>query len=96
MKHKIVFLCGIIMTLSVTSLIAYAALKNGKDSKYEYRISPGTEEWAKYNHSERVDLSQIPDDVIANMSTEELLDAVLEYPCFLDMMFYAALIAAQK
>lgn len=46
------------------------------------------EEWGELNHGERVLASQIPRDELKKMSTEELITAVLEYPCFIDMIFY--------
>jgi len=55
---------------------------------FEYPIFPKDEEWALLNHGERVLALQIPDDVLGNMGTGELVEVVLAYPLFSDMMFY--------
>lgn len=56
--------------------------------EYEYSLQPDTEEWAQLNHGERVLACQIPEETLIDMTTEELVTAVLNYPCFIDMIFY--------
>lgn len=79
-------------TLIITNVFpAYANESNTKKEeniKFEYPITPLTEEWSELNHGERVLASQIPSHVLEALDTESLLDAVLAYPCFIDMIFY--------
>ena len=56
--------------------------------QFEYEVRPGMKEWAELNHGERVWACQIPDDILKDMTTEDLVTAVLDYPCFSDMFFY--------
>lgn len=58
------------------------------ESNYTYPVQPGTEEWEQLDHGERVLACQIPEEVMEQMTTEELATVVLEYPCFFDMIFY--------
>ena len=37
------------------------------------------------NHAEKVDLCQIPEDILSLMTTEALAETVLSYPLLLDM-----------
>lgn len=64
--------------------------KTGKNVSviYAYPIKPGTEEWVEFNHGELVQMLQIPDDILKELSTEELVDIVLNYPYFSDFYFY--------
>ena len=56
---------------------------------YEFPIKPGTEEWSKFETiEERIAALQIPDDVLANISTEGLLETCLEFPYLTDVLFY--------
>jgi hypothetical protein len=48
---------------------------------YMYPIRPGMIEWTKLlSGAEMARVSQIPDDILKKMSTEELLQSVLTYP----------------
>uniref|UniRef100_UPI004057A619 hypothetical protein n=1 Tax=Acetatifactor sp. TaxID=1872090 RepID=UPI004057A619 len=85
-----ILLCGIIL-LGLKTLHVEAAEKLNQDCisiSFEYPIRAGMEEWKNLNHGERVLASQIPEDVLMNMTTEELVEAVIDYPCFIDMIFY--------
>jgi hypothetical protein len=59
------------------------------DQPYTYPIEPGTNAWAETgNHADRVQACQIPEDILGNMTTEALLETVLNYPHLLDMYAY--------
>ena len=89
---KIKRILGVLLsTILVTSSMVVptmAANYDDTNTKFEYSLKPGMEEWGQLNHGERVLASQIPNDVLKNMTTNELLTAVLDYPCFVDMIFY--------
>lgn len=71
--------------MSLMTISVFAA--DGKEA-FAYDLQPGTEEWGQLDHGERVLALQIPDEVLKSMSTEDLVNAVLDYPCFIDMIFY--------
>ncbi len=54
---------------------------------YQYPIVPGTEEWKSYEGNIREAL-QIPDDVLETISTEGLLESLLNHPFFMDFIAY--------
>jgi len=54
---------------------------------YEFPIKPDTEEWWQFETVEkRVEVLQIPDEVLVKMSTEGLLETCLEYPFLLSIL----------
>lgn len=56
---------------------------------YRYPVRPGTAEWlALETHQDMVDACEIPEDVLAAMTTEELAQTVLAYPLAVDMFAY--------
>ena len=57
---------------------------------YDYPVKPGMPEWEEATQDRgqlKADL-QIPEDLLSSMSTEELVDTVLNYPCFNDLYYY--------
>lgn len=51
------------------------------DAPYQYPITPADEEWADFKTSQEMyDACQIPDNVLTRMTTEALLETVLNYP----------------
>lgn len=49
--------------------------------KYTYPVLPGTPEWKKFKSTaEMIEACQLPDKVLANATTEELLEICLRYP----------------
>jgi hypothetical protein len=65
---------------------AFAA--KGSDA-YVYPVKPGTAAWATLQaHSEMVAVTQIPEDTLRAMSTEGLVESVLNHPLFGDMLLF--------
>ena len=63
--------------------------KKGKNKKYEYPVDYDNMEWKKYkNHTQMIEVCTVPDDVVKNATTEELLDLVLNYPLLCDIFAY--------
>ena len=58
-----------------------------EDDEYEYPITPGTDEWYALDIPERVQVSQLPDDVLAKISTAGLLETYLKYPFLIELRF---------
>ena len=51
------------------------------DDSYQYPIYPGTEEWKNLKSAEEMlEACQIPAKVLTNMSTQAIIQAILEYP----------------
>jgi len=60
------------------------------DTAYEYPIQPGTEEWfAIEKHSEKVKLCQIPENILKEMTTDALIETIINYPYFGDMTAFS-------
>lgn len=75
---------------SILALWAVAAFKPTSpytiDTPYEYPYVPGTQEWIDLGStSARRRASQVPDEVLEHMTTDALLQTVLDYPFLSDM-----------
>ncbi|MBQ6105006.1 MAG: hypothetical protein IJL03_03545 [Lachnospiraceae bacterium] len=55
---------------------------------YRYPSLPGMTTWAYGNHADMVKACRIPDEVLSGMSTENLVQTVLFYPLFPDVLAY--------
>lgn len=90
MKKKSIFnLILLIIMIMAFSLSAYAAENNYTDNvPYEFQIVPGTSEWGEFQtKQEMLDVCQIPTEKLQNMTTEALLETVMNYPLIHD--YYA-------
>lgn len=59
-------------------------------SGYMYPVHTGMAKWAKFiNHQDMVNACQIPEDVLENMSTTDLVQTVISYPLSIDMFAYS-------
>lgn len=85
-KRKIIGVLACAVLLTGIPAIIYANSNSSKN--FEYPLRPEMEEWGKLNHGERVSALQIPESILKDMSTEELVETVLDYPCSLDMFFF--------
>lgn len=82
--------------LSVVPFGAHAVDSNtpskAGQSSYVYPVVPGSKEWADFtNADQKRAVCQIPDRVLKNMSTEQLTDAVLNYPLYGDYIAFDSL-----
>ena len=56
---------------------------------YEYPVTPDDAEWVEFDsHQEMIDACQIPEEILNNMSTEALVETVLNYPLLYDMLVW--------
>lgn len=54
-----------------------------------YLIKPGTEEWMKLGTVEnKVEACRIPEETLKQMSNDELIEAVLDYPFLVDIYLF--------
>ena len=78
-----------ILILTTVLLSITGGLFAQQNQVWNYPIKPGTEEWKKLkNNKQKVDACQIPDDVLVQMKTEDLIEACLNYPLLRDIMAF--------
>ena len=90
---RIVSIIVMLFCLVITPIISVKAendllIQTETEKRYEYPLTSASEEWGELNHAERVLALQIPENILESLSTEELIEVVLDYPCFGDMFFY--------
>ena len=56
---------------------------------YQYPVVPGMKEWKKLNSlQEKAESCQIPEDILGDMTTEALIETVVNYPLFINVFAY--------
>lgn len=90
MKRFGIVLLAICILMSVPMVFASGAASEDVnytiDTPYQYPITPGTDEWnAILDHAERIELCQIPEDILPLMTTGALARTVIAYPFMVDM-----------
>lgn len=70
------------VALVFTSTVPALAFTDGENkTSYDFSVKTDSDEWKSFTtKTQRVDACQIPDNILKNMSTEDLLDTVLNYP----------------
>lgn len=65
--------------------------ENGVISKaYEYKVLPGTDEWEQMTPDERFESCFIDEEIVSKMTTEALIDTIINYPFFCDLYAYGS------
>ena len=96
MKSKRLWSCLLVLAVMITVFgfsayvheVSAAAGDEGYtiDRPYEYPIKPGTDEWFSIVcHADKVEMLQIPQEILENMTTDALVESVGNYPYFPDM-----------
>ena len=63
------------------SLLIFLSFITYAQEKWDYPIKPRTEEWKNLeNHQKRLEVCQIPESVLQNISTNDLMILCLQYP----------------
>ena len=76
-----------LVTMSVTAMAAENVQSD--DTPYSFPIIPGSSEWESFTtKQEMLDVCQIPKDKLANMTTEALLETVMNYPLIHDYVAF--------
>ena len=58
-------------------------------TNYVYPIRPGTDEWsALETHEEKLRVTQLPDDLLNKLRTDELLEVCMDYPLLIDAFLF--------
>ena len=89
-KRLIVFLWFIINTScsNETEIGIEMCFIDHLQDAYDYPIKPGMAEWEKLNSSDEMDsVLQIPEAILHSISTEGLIETVLNYPMFGNLYF---------
>ena len=59
------------------------------DTPYEYPIKPGMDEWDEIlDHAAKIEMLQIPEHILDEMTTRALAETVMDYPFLIDMYAY--------
>jgi carbonic anhydrase len=78
MKSKILKLA-----LLLVLFVPIFAFSQAEDVKWDYPVKPGTKKWNELKtEKERINAVQIPDDVLDSMTTEDMVDACINFPLF--------------
>lgn len=89
MKFKRLWSCVLALAMMTTMVSFQASAYEGStndggytiDEPYEYPVVPGTEEWVALDtFEEKLELSQIPDEILQEMTTAALIKTVMDYP----------------
>lgn len=84
---------SVFMFITIAGVSVFATSTN--DTKinttigYNYPVKPGTVEWDKLgNKVAREKSCQIPEEILKNLTTDELIETVLNYPFLMDIYAY--------
>ncbi|HUM66835.1 MAG TPA: hypothetical protein PLV32_13340, partial [Chitinophagaceae bacterium] len=60
---------------------------------YDYPIKPGSESWqALKTHKEMVQVCQVPEEILQQLTTPALLETCLSYPLLMDVLAFNNLV----
>ncbi|MDO4733320.1 MAG: hypothetical protein Q4B50_07405 [Bacillota bacterium] len=86
-KYLIFFLLCLLLLLSACENRGYSITE-----PYEYPAYPGTEEWEalgkRMEKMEIIDYLRVPEDILQNMTTDALIQTVLDFPYASDPLAY--------
>jgi hypothetical protein len=84
---KQIKLC-LIFQISISSFLLQAQQK----VSWDYPIKPGTEQWKAFQtHDEMLKACQIPEDIINNLKTKDLIETIFNYPLLAEVVTYNSL-----
>jgi len=90
-KSLLAICLALIFCFSFLTTFADSSIDIKNDKKitkaYDYPVKPKTEEWKKLKtRMEKIDLCQIPELTLNNMTTKALVESVMNYPLLVDMV----------
>lgn len=66
-----------------------ASFAQNRTTPYDFPVKPGTSEWRKLqSRTEMATATQIPGDILKNLTTEALAKTCLTFPLFKDLYFF--------
>jgi hypothetical protein len=79
---------SILFLILLIPMLAFPQIE-GKGNKWDYPVKPGADAWKSLkNNAEKVQVCQIPGDVLATMNTKTLLNVCLDYPLLPDIFAF--------
>lgn len=92
LKQAIFLLSAICLFVLIIGAAGHPKSQYTIDTPYQYPIVPGTQEWIELDGVlERRRVCQIPDEILHNMTTDALLQSVLDYPFLNNIYAYNTL-----
>lgn len=88
---KYVFLVFVVIVAGLNiALIAFPkSITYSISTPYKYMVTPGSGEWERFSsRQEKVESCNIPDKILNEMTTEALVETVLNYPLLADYISY--------
>lgn len=61
-----------------------------QNNVFEYEITPDSPEWKRLSVAQKIAALRIPKDVLENMTEEQLLEAVMDFPFRLEIFCYSS------
>lgn len=78
----------LIIQIFISSFLLQAQQK----VSWDYPIKPGTEQWKAFQtHDEMLKACQIPDEIISNLKTKDLIETIFNYPLLAEVVTYNSL-----
>ena len=99
-RSKSFLLFGSVVVLTVLAIallrpgagVAGQPPDTGPTDAYDFPIKPGTPEWAALkSHEEMLQVCQVPESILQEMSTEGLIETCLNYPLYWEWLAYSNL-----
>lgn len=91
LKWVLLLVVLIVISLLVVCIVKVAANSQSKEITvaYEYPIVPGTDEWKQLDtHVKMLEACQIPEEILENLTTQALVETVMNYPLLVEMFAY--------
>lgn len=89
MKKSFIFLLSAFLMISISMTFMAAENSRNDNEPYSFPITPGSSEWESFTtKQEMLDVCQVPEDKLSNMTTEALLETVINYPLINDYMAF--------
>ncbi len=97
MKKVILTLCAIPLAICLTGAAALPSAATETETQsaypiteaYAYKVLPGSEEWESfYTAEQKLEACYVPTELMEQMTTEALVETILNYPLLVDMYVY--------
>ena len=76
-----------IFLLIIILVVPVLAQQNSR--KYEFPVKPGSAKWKTLkSHAKKLEVLQVPEDILSNISTEHLLQTCMNYPLYTNMIAF--------
>lgn len=86
MKKVLSIVSFILIVGMLSSLIAIDV--KSESNVYQFPLNTKSKEWKDMDHAEKAKALNIPDEILENLSTDALLEVIVNYPLFIDILAY--------